>query len=122
MAILTEGEHRGGYLVSEANGSRSRGTGIVLAGEIIVAGQVVGIVTASGKFAHYDAAATDGTEVVAGISYNNVDATDADFDGAVFSVRDSEANGKELTYQTGADAAAIATTNTGLKALGIIVR
>ena len=122
MAELIEGNHRGGYIVSEGNGNISRGTGTILSGEVIEAGQVIGIVTASGKFAHYDAAATDGTETVAGISYDNVDATDADALGATITLRDSEVNGKDLVYQDSADEAAILTTNTELKALNIIVR
>ena len=48
MATLTESTHAGEFLVSEANGCRSRDTGTVVSGQDLVAGAVVGIVTASG--------------------------------------------------------------------------
>lgn len=123
MPLVLEEELRpGAYIISEANGTYSRETGTVLLGQVLVASQVIGIVTATGKIAKYDAGAADGTENVAGILYDNCDATEADMNKRVFSARASEVNGKEITYQEGANAAAIAVTNTGLKALGIIVR
>lgn len=121
MAVLTEGMHRGEYIFSESNGSRSRGTGTVLSGETLEAGDLVGIVTASGKYAKYDNSAGDGRESVAGISYDAVDASSADFTGVVFTVRDCEVVGASLDYNT-VDAGEITTANTELEALGIIVR
>ena len=42
MTTLTEAAHAGEFIVSEANGSRSREAIIVLSGENLVAGSVVG--------------------------------------------------------------------------------
>jgi hypothetical protein len=119
---LTEGKHAGEFLVSKANGSRSVTTGTVVSGQNLEAGTVVGVITASGKYAIYDAGASDGTESVAGILYDNVNATDGDIDGQVVYVRDAEVRESDLTYFDGATAGEITTANTELEALGIIVR
>ena len=121
MAILSEGKHTGEFIVSQANGARSRGTGTVLSGETLEVGELVGIVTASGKYAAYDNGADDGRETVAGISYAEVDASSGDVTGAVFVLRDAEVRATDLTYNT-AVAGEITTANTELEALGIIVR
>lgn len=122
MAVLTQGPNTGAYIVSEANGSLSRDVGTILAGQNLQAGQIVGVVTASSKFAKYDPAATDGTENVAGISYDNKDATDGDIVGAVFSVRLGEVRESDLIYHDGATAGEIITANTELEALFLKTR
>jgi hypothetical protein len=45
MTVLTEGTHAGEFIVSEANGTRSRDAVIVLSGQDLRAGHVVGKVT-----------------------------------------------------------------------------
>lgn len=68
MTIKTEGVHAGEFLLSEANGTRSREE-VTLAATtgILPAGQLLGIVTASGEYAPYTPAASDGTETVAAV-------------------------------------------------------
>lgn len=44
MTVLTEGQHAGEFLVSEANGDRSRDACTVLSGQTLKAGHVVGVV------------------------------------------------------------------------------
>lgn len=121
MAVLTEGAHTGEYLVSEANGIRSRDSEILTNGQDLVSGTLVGKVTTGGKLVRYDPDATTGEESVYGILYDNVFADGAD-KSCVVSVRDSEIAGAKLTYSDGADAAAIAVADAELKALGLIVR
>jgi len=65
--------------------------------------------------------ATDGSQIAAGISFANVDATAADQTGTVVT-RDCEVNGFELFWPSGATTAQIATGTAQLAALGIIVR
>jgi len=103
------------------NGSRSRGTGTLLSGENVVAGELLGKVTASGKYAAYDNGASDGREDVAGIAFDNTDATDGDIAGIVIIERDAEVRASDLTYNTTVSGE-ITTANNELKALGIIVR
>jgi len=119
--MLTEGKHTGEFIVSQANGARSRDAVIVLSGETLVAGELVGIETASGKYVAYDPAGTiTGSDTVAGISYDNIDASAADV-SAVIIARDAEVRGSDLTYNE-AVSGTITTEVAGLKNLGIIVR
>lgn len=68
--IKTEGFHAGEFLLSEGAGSISREQVTLAATDVALpAGQVLGIVTASGEYAPYDNAATDGSEVAAAILY-----------------------------------------------------
>jgi len=122
MAVLEyNGISTGSYLVSEANGYRSKATATLATGENLQAGSLVGVITASGEYARYNPANSDGTETVAGVLHQSVDATDGAVDCVVVN-KDAEVNGQVLTYSDGADADAIATANTELDALGIVVR
>lgn len=112
--MLTETVHTGEYLISEGNGKISRDAITIVSGQNLPAGQVLGKVTASGKYAAYDNAALDGTETAAGILYAAVDATGADMSG-IMTARLAEVDGNLLT---GSDANGVA----DLAALNIIVR
>lgn len=121
MAQLNETRGTANFLVSEANGMyRSRDEGTVAAGTApgLIAGTILGKLTAGGNYVRYDPGANTGAEGIAGIL----------FEAAVGTVkrtvvtRDAEVNGAHLIYQAGANAAAKATANAALKALGIIVR
>src|SRR5262245_50746816 len=66
----TEGFHAGEFLLSEGAGAISREQVTLAAtAEALPAGLILGIVTASGEYAPYDNAATDGTEVAVAILY-----------------------------------------------------
>jgi len=122
MATLTEGTHAGEFIVSEANGTRSREGVTVLSAQTLVAGELVGIETASGKYVAYDPTGTIvGSDTVAGISFTAVDASAGDKTNQVVIVRDAEVRGSDLTYNE-AVAGVITAEVAGLKALGIIVR
>lgn len=120
MTTLSQTRGTAGFIVSEANGYLSRDVGNVAAGAApgLVAGTLLGKLTSGGNYVAYDPAANTGAQTIAGIL----------FEGAVGTVkrtvfaRDGEVNGAHLIYQAGADAAAKATANAALKALGIVVR
>lgn len=79
MAATTELARDLGFLVSEAPGSLSREQVTIVAGtgsNQVVAGTVLGKVTASGKYALYDDDNVDGTEVAVGVLTHTVDSTD----------------------------------------------
>lgn len=115
MATFTEALRTGEFIISEASGTRSREEVTVVSGEgALPAGQVLGVVTASGKYAAYDNAASDGTQTAAAVLYAAVDATDADVPAVVIA-RDAEVAEAHLT---GIDANGI----TDLAAVGVIVR
>ena len=114
MTTLTEGRHAGEFIISEGNGWISREGVTIVTGQNLAAGTVLGKITASGKYAAYSNAASDGTEVAAGILFEAVNATGGDKKGVMIA-RHAEVNGDELT---GNDANGTA----DLKALAIIVR
>lgn len=103
------------FIVSEASNQRSRdNVTVTVAGSDIVSGTVMGKVAASGKYVPYSNAATDGSEVAAGVLYQHIEARTGDVKAVVFTC-DCEVNRKELT---GLDAAGEA----DLRAIGIKVR
>lgn len=114
MTILTETLHTGEFIIAEANGSLSREEVTIVSGQNLVAGTVVGKVTASGKYKAYANANSDGSETAVGILYAAVDASAADANGVLI-VRHAEV---EETQLTGLDSAA----KTDLAATQIIFR
>lgn len=81
----------------------------------------VTVAAGSGKFTELDPTAVDGSQVAAGILYDNTDASAADAD-AVAIVRDAEVNGNEITWPTGFTADQITQGTAELEAVGILVR
>lgn len=122
MTTLTEGTHTGEFIVSEANGFRSRETITVASGNDLKACTVLGIVTASDKYAVFNQDAVDGTEAAAAILFADADATSADVTDAVAMVRDCEVRSQDLVWPSDIEAAEQAAAEAELKALGIIVR
>lgn len=127
MAPLTEGPRMAAFMVSEANGYRSRETRTVTvpANTTFEPGTVLGRITATGKFVRHDSDGTDdGTREEAGILFAQVvNSTDSAIDiEAVVIERDAEVHGAALIYEDGANDAAKLASNAALAALGIIVR
>ncbi|MGP3789428.1 head decoration protein [Pseudomonas sp. B392_1p] len=117
MSIKTEGVHAGEFLLSEANGTRSREEIIVVAtAGTLPAGQVLGKLTATGEYAPYNPAAEpiDGSETAAAILYAPVGAS-TEAQRSVGVVRDAEVIERLLT-DLDADGAA------DLLAQGIVIR
>lgn len=121
MTILTEGRYTAEFLVSEANGARSRDVVTIASGEVLEPGTVLGKVTASGKYVQLDPAASDGSEAAAAILYEGVDASAADTTRTVL-IRDAEVNGGEIVWPDGITGPQKTTAIGQLAALGILVR
>jgi hypothetical protein len=121
MPDLQEGQHAGEFIVSEGNGAISRETIIVLSGETLDAGAVLGKVTASGKYKVLDPAGADGSQVAAAILYDAVDAATADAEGVAI-LRLAEVHGEELVWPDGIAAGEKTTALGELAALTIIAR
>lgn len=112
---LTESIRAGEFLLAEANGSISREKIDIAANSgDIVAGTLLGKVTATGEYAPYNDTAEDGTEIAAGVLYAGV-SDSASVQSAVGIVRHAEVIGSMLT---GSGANGIA----DLAALHILVR
>jgi len=76
MTVLTEGRHPGEFLMTEANGQRSRDSITIASGAGIIApGTVLGKITASGKYLASAAGATDGSQTAVAIALYGCDAT-----------------------------------------------
>ncbi|WP_135469823.1 head decoration protein [Crenalkalicoccus roseus] len=118
MAVLTEPRHAGEFIVSEANGSRSRDA-IVTATGTLEAGTVLGRITSSGKYVILAPGASDGSQTAAGILYEAVSGTDQK---AVAVVRDAEVSGPGLVWPGSITGPQKATAIAQLAALGVIVR
>lgn len=123
--MLIESVPFGGFLLSEANGYRSRENGTLVMGQKLTAGAVVGRITASGKIAVFDNVALNGSQTAVGILLGAIDATEAD-KPCVFIARDAEVKKDGLVWKPGADQpatdAAIAAGTAALVALNIRVR
>ena len=117
----TEGVYPAEFIISEAQGTRSRDVGTLASGNNLVAGAVLGIVTASGKYAEHDPAQTDGTEDAVAVLYADIDASAADADCVVVS-RDTEVDGNQLAWITGISAGDKTDGITSLLGKGIVVR
>jgi hypothetical protein len=100
--VLTESVPFGGFLLSEANGYRSRENGILAQGQKLPAGAVVGRITTGGKIAEYNSGLSNGTETAVGILLGAIDATDGD-QPCVFIANDAEVKRDGLAWRSGAD-------------------
>ncbi len=119
MATKTETRHTAGFIVSEANGNRSRKKVTLLAAETtgnLAAGTVIGEMAAGNTYGAYDN--TD-PAAVDGILVEAVDASASNVEATII-VRDAEVNEDELTI--GGDATSITAAGVELLALGIIYR
>lgn len=129
MTVFTEGRHPGEFIMSEANGSRSRARAVIASGSGIIApGSVLGRFTSganAGKYSLAPATAADpdvGNQTAVAVALYGCDATSGDVEIAIVA-RDAEVNGNILTYAASVDGAAKkAAKATQLAAVGIIVR
>lgn len=79
MATYTESQRPLEFLLSEAPGTLSRESVTIVSGAgEVVAGTVLGKITASGKYKPYDDDNGDGSDTAAAIALMTVDATSAD--------------------------------------------
>jgi len=111
MVTLTEGKHEGEFI-----GELAMGIGyhvdpvVVLSGQNLVAGTVVGKQTSGGKFVAYDNAGTDdGRRTPAGILVAAVNASAGDAAGKVLVRGPAIINKNDLTWAAGIDASEQAT-------------
>jgi len=121
--VFTEKAHGPEFILSEANGQRSRENGTVVSGQNLEAGTVV-MDNGSGKLTAYTAEeVTDGgVHEAVGIILYPADATDGDVDVA-YLARDAEVNLNLLVYpEETTDGDEEQHTVDSLKLIGIIAR
>lgn len=95
------------YLVSEANGTRSREVITVAQGHNLLPGAVLGMVAATGKFVPVDPTngsgegeTPDGSQTAVAVLYAGVDTTEAEKPG-VITARDAEVAAHALEWPAG---------------------
>ena len=121
MPELSEGLHKGEFLVSEGNGSISREVVTILSGRTLQPGTVLGRLTASGKYRDLNPSATNGAEVAVAILHDAVDAGAGDAQ-AVAIVRLAEVNAAEIVWPDGISDSQKQTALVQLADTDIIVR
>ena len=93
--MKTEGPYTAEFLLTEANGQRSRDSATLTGGQY-APGQVLGL-KSSGEYAAYNPTASDGTQNAAAVLYGAVDAQDADQLGTIIA-RDAEVIASQLIW------------------------
>ena len=121
MASQAETRATATFLISEANGTRSREKVTIVSGQNLGAGAVVGKITASGKYKAYDNGAADGSQAAAGVLIAPVDASAADAEGTLI-VRHAEVAAADLKWAAGQSGPDITAGTADLLALGIVAR
>lgn len=123
MTVFNEGRGAGEFLLSEANGNRSRDVVTVASGAGVIApGTVLGKLTTGGKYTPSPATGSDGSQTGVAVALYGCDATSAD-QKLVVIARDAEVNVNLLAYASSVDdATKRAAKATQLAAVGIIVR
>lgn len=118
MAVKTEPNSLGDGLKWEEDNDYSRRKVTIASGNSVSLLQVVGKITASGKYAPLNPAAADGTEAAAGIMTLAVDASAADKEGVIIE-REALVAMDNLVWPAGITAPQKTAAIAQLEALGI---
>lgn len=122
MATLNEGKiYSDIFLIEEEEFKYSRDQVTLITGQNLVAGTVVGIITASGKATILAPAAADGSQIAVGILAFDCNATAAD-QQAVIVAREAIVKSSAITWPGGITAPQKTTAIGQLKALGVLIR
>ncbi len=122
MATLIEGRHPGEFILSEANGQRSRENITIGASQTIVPGQVLGVITASGQGVVLAPGASDGSQNAAAIAIYGATTGAGETARIAVIARQAEVNGNILTWPSGITAPQKTAAIAALKTAGVIVR
>jgi hypothetical protein len=122
MTAITEGLNLGDLLKYEAPNLYSREQVTVVAGQNLELGAVVGRITATAKFKVFDPAATDGSELPAGILLGACDATLIDRDDALLLARHGMVASNAVVWPAGLTVEQKTTALAQLSSLGVLVR
>jgi hypothetical protein len=124
MALLTTTSTEGvsaNEVILSGGTSISREAVTVISGQNLVAGTVLGKITASGKYTLHNNAASDGSEVASAVLLADCDASGGDTKGLILA-RLAEVKGDLLTYKAGISSPNKAAAIVALATSYIIVR
>lgn len=120
MTLKTEGNHSAEFLLSSEEGL-SLDAGVLITGQNLLAGTVLGKITASGKYTKHATGAADGSQNAIAILYDDTDATSIDKPITVVS-RVAEVIDSKLIYMTSISAPNKALAIAALAVNQLIVR
>lgn len=118
---VTDSPGAGHFILSEANGYRSRQRMTVGLNQTLLAGQVLGKITASGLYVALAPAASDGSQTVAGIAFDDYVTTTQSVDGVSFE-RDGEVTLDKLVWPAGVTEGQKTAAVAALAAKGVLAR
>ena len=121
MPVIAETAHAGGFLVWEALRDYCRETVTLAAGKL-QPGTVLGKITASGKYAAHDPAASDETETAVAVLWDHADASAGDTPVVALVRGPAIVNRHDLVFAGTPTAEQIAAAHAALSAAGILVR
>jgi len=122
MVAVNEGRPAASFILSEANGQRSRANVTIGASQTITAGDLIAKVTTGGAIVKYAPAAADGSQTPTAIALYSITTGVGEVNKSIACiVRDAEVNGKVLNFGT-ADAGQKTAAIAALATVGIIVR
>lgn len=123
MPVMHEGKHTAEFLVSEANGSRSRDVITLAEGHVIKPGEVLAKLESSGEYVPLSTAAEPpaGADVARAVSYDHADSTDG-VTAAVVVARDAEVRASDLVWPEGIGSEALGAGLAALAGHHIIAR
>ncbi len=122
MSAMTLSKNLGDVLKYEAPNLYSREAAVVATGQNLAIGTVVARKTADGKLYALAPAASDGTEVAAGVLATDTDATLAERSDAVLVARHAIVARNGLIWPAGITAPQKASAEAQLAARGVLVR
>jgi hypothetical protein len=120
MTAQTEKNYHGEFIIGELP-DIAKDTVILVSGQNVEAGTVLGKITTGGKYTAYDNTKSDGSEVAAGIAMTNYDASAGDIE-IVLVARHCEVIKDMLVFAAANDGAAKTAAYADLAANQIIVR
>ncbi|WP_338662623.1 head decoration protein [Pararoseomonas sp. SCSIO 73927] len=124
--VLSEGFYPGHFLVSQANGFRSRDTITVQnqtgAAVTLQAGTVLAKLSATGNYVPYDNVGSDGSEVASAILYATVTVPANGSKRGAAVTRAAEVNASELLWDASVDATGRTAGLADLLAVAIVAR
>ena len=121
MPILKDSPGAGHFILSEANGYRSRQRMVVGLAQTLLAGQVLGKLTTGGDYVKLAPAASDGSQTAVGIAFDDYVTTTEKVDGVSFE-RDGEVTLDKLVWPAGITDIQKAAAVAALAAKGVLAR
>ena len=124
--MLTEGVYAGEAILSEAEGCRSRDVVVIGAGQTLMPGTVLAMITAAGatkgQYVAFNPAGQDGSQLADAVLLHKTTTAAGVTAKATAFTRDCEVRASALQFAAGVTAAQQATAIAVLAATGIIAR